>query len=255
MIKLDIYFFLSNYPHNLKTCSQCGEVILNQHSFCYSCGFDFTSVKDCELSKLEEMYKSSIEKKYSEDFKVAYVLYLNNFNKKSSKNYLKEFNTTEDSLKAQAISDEFIEYGSPLISAQKSTVKDLKEILKSHGLKVSGKKDELINRLGKNLTEDELEKYFPEKSYQISQKGREFLLKNNYILYIYENKDLADIITPKEIEEIFDEKEYSQEEIQSLLLDYLPDKDYYFKAIISIYESQNASDKLLEYRLKLFLFN
>ena len=43
--------------------------------------------------------------------------------------------------------------------SKKYIVAELKDILRENGLKVSGKKDELIERLGENLTDEELKKY------------------------------------------------------------------------------------------------
>ena len=248
--------FLSNFNHNTRTCPQCGVMLLKNHPFCYSCGFDLTSIRDVRFSRLEEMYNSAISKKYSPEFRVDYVLYLNSFTKKVSKNFSHGFNVDEDSLKSQAISEEFIEYGSPLISARKSTVNDLKEILKSHGLKVSGKKEELIERLGENLDDSELERYFPEKSYRLSQKGFEFLSKNYPIIYIYENDALSSVVSSKDIVRLFEEKSYSMNDIYDVLLAHLlslPDDGQVISALISIYEDMSDESKILEYRIKLFI--
>ena len=51
------------------------------------------------------------------------------------------------------------------------TVPDLKAALSEHELKVSGKKQELIQRLLENIPADELETLFPVGAYQITTKG------------------------------------------------------------------------------------
>lgn len=51
------------------------------------------------------------------------------------------------------------------------TVPDLKAALSEHELKVSGKKQELIQRLLENIPTDELETLFPVGAYQLTTKG------------------------------------------------------------------------------------
>lgn len=51
------------------------------------------------------------------------------------------------------------------------TVPDLKAALSEHELKVSGKKQELIQRLLENIPADELETLFPVGAYQLTTKG------------------------------------------------------------------------------------
>lgn len=55
------------------------------------------------------------------------------------------------------------------------TVPELKTILSEHGLKPSGKKAELVNRLMSNLSNQELEFLFPTRVYEITPKGEHAL--------------------------------------------------------------------------------
>ena len=286
--------FLNTYDFNLKICPKCNTKFLKADPFCFNCGTSVVSsdtvknenfqIKDGklvknnnstsneELSDLEALYSQAVQSKYSPEFKVAYVLYLKNFtnnpNRKFSDKLTKKYKTTENKLKKQAIEDDFIEIASPLSGAKDFKVTELKEILKQHNLKVSGKKDELIERLRENLDESELKKYFKSKNYQISSKGEEFLAKNNYILYIVGNKDISNVFYPAEIFKIFEEKEYSHDEIYDKLLAYLKrilddkltqelwvDFKSYSNAIAQIQEDKGDLKEALNNRFKVFLFD
>ena len=67
----------------------------------------------------------------------------------------------------------------------KSTVADLKYVLREYGLKVSGKKSELIERLKENIDKSVLESEFDCKRYCLTQKGTDILEKYSaYILNV-----------------------------------------------------------------------
>ena len=286
--------FLNTFDFNLKACPECNTKFLKTDPFCFNCGSsvltqetvinDNIEVKDGnlveksentaddELSSLEALYNKAVQSKYSPNFNVAYVLYLEhirtNPSKKFSDRIAKDYDTTPNKLKKQAIEDEFIELGSPLNAARDFKVSDLKEILKQYNLKVSGKKDELIERLGENLSDDELKKHFKSKNYQISDKGLEFLKNNGYILYVLSDKDISKVFSPVDFSKIFEQKEYSQNEIQDKLVVYLKgmqDKkltrnDFgefkiYSNAIAQILEDKGELKEALIFRFKVFLFD
>ena len=285
--------FLTNYEFNLKTCPDCSTRFLKEDPFCFNCGAsvltkqtvknDNLEVKNGklvakdesqndELTDLEALYSQTVQSKYAPSFKVAYVLYLEEFRKNPAKKFsdslAKRYDTTPNKLNKQALEDEFIEPASPLNAAKDLKVSDLKEILKEHNLKVSGKKDELIERLGENLTDEELKKYFKSKTYQISKKGLEFLSENSYILYIYSNSDISRVFYPSEIGKIFEERQYSEDEIRDMILKYLKrifdekltqelwvDFKIYANAIAEILEDKNELKDALNMRLKVFLFD
>lgn len=63
--------------------------------------------------------------------------------------------------------------------AKKHTVAQLKELLKKHGLKVSGKKQELVDRLFPVLNENS-------GDYELTDKAKEFIKENEWIdLYMF----------------------------------------------------------------------
>lgn len=286
--------FLNQYDFNLKTCPECDTLFLKQDPFCFNCGASVATSDtirnenlkvedgklvsnnepkaDDELSDLELLYSNTVQSKYSPDFKYVYVLFLDAFRKNPTKEFAektaKQYETTVKKLKSQAIEDEFIEIASPLLEARKSKVSDLKDILKEHGLKVSGKKDELIERLGENLSEDELKKYFKAENYQISSKGEEFLDKNSYIFYIRSDKDISRVFQPHVLGKIFEDNHYSQDEIYEKLLEYLKktlderltheawiDFKLYSNAIAQVQEDKGDLKEALNNRFKVFLFD
>ena len=275
--------FLANQKHNLKTCPECNTQFLKQDEFCFKCGASVVTqdtVKQKteqpqptnELSDLEALYNQTVQSKYAPSFKVAYVLYLEEFRKNPTKKFAdtiaKRYETTPKKLQKQALEDEFIQLASPLVAAKDSKVSELKDILKAHDLKVSGKKAELIERLGENLSEDELKKYFKAKNYEISSEGLEFLLKNSYIIYICNTPDISNVFDPSRIGKVFEEREYSQEDIYDNLLNYLKrvldekqtngvwiDYKRYANAIAQVLEDKSDLKEALNLRFKVFLFD
>lgn len=286
--------FLNNYDFNLKTCPDCNTKFLKVDPYCFNCGANVITsetvknvnleVKDGklvekteiksndELNDLEALYNQTVKSKYAPNFKVAYVLFLDAFRKNPTKKFpeklAKKYDTTPTKLKKQSIDDDFIELASPLLEARRSKVTDLKEILKNHGLKVSGKKEELIQRLGDNLTEDELKKYFKSKNYQISYKGEEFLANNKYIFYLTGDKDISRVFHPSDMGKIFEENEYSQEEIYDKVLTYFKglldkkltdeawvDFKIYSNAVAQVQEDKGDLKDALNTRFKVFLFD
>ena len=54
-------------------------------------------------------------------------------------------------------------------------------------MKVSGKKDELIERISKNLSDDEINNEFENSTFVLTSEAEKFLKENKYIIYyIYE---------------------------------------------------------------------
>lgn len=79
----------------------------------------------------------------------------------------------------------FIEEGNLLSGMSNSTVAMLKDCLKTHGLKVSGRKNDLIDRLYYNVPHEELESSFPERPYKLTKKGTKELLEEGYVDYVH----------------------------------------------------------------------
>lgn len=68
-------------------------------------------------------------------------------------------------------------------------VDELKDILASQGLKVSGKKSELIERISNNVSDEILSEYVKEETYSLSDLGKKFLEDNNDYVLLHTHKN------------------------------------------------------------------
>ena len=117
---------------------------------------------------------------------------------------LKEKNIDDKSCITYAFLNDEIEsknYGEDYLSKIQKlhTIKDLKEILRKHDLKVSGNKDELIKRLIENGLFNEL----GENEFILTEKGKEILNNTGWIQFYYKNltcfdfNDLGNFLSSK----------------------------------------------------------
>lgn len=72
----------------------------------------------------------------------------------------------------------YLTYSSWYDNVQNATIKELKEILKKEDLKVSGNKQELVERVLGNIDADLLEETFNKGKYILTSKGKEIIEKN-----------------------------------------------------------------------------
>lgn len=88
----------------------------------------------------------------------------------------------------------FIKVASIENAMYKATVVELKDILRENELKVSGKKEILINRLLDEVDKEKLNNIFNRRTYEITELGEEILKSNEHIPYIHsrfiENLDI-----------------------------------------------------------------
>ena len=69
--------FLINQEHNLKACPECGAVFLKSDSYCFKCGLKLGRPDyEEELNDLEKLYDKKISHSFDNNFKFAYVIYL-----------------------------------------------------------------------------------------------------------------------------------------------------------------------------------
>ncbi len=99
-----------------------------------------------------------------------------------------EFGRNVEPVLKKLLSEGFIERSGLEKNISLHTIPDLKVILSDHGLKTSGRKQELIYRLLENLSTVELEELFPVGVYQITKKGIKAL---SYYSLIFLNSDYA----------------------------------------------------------------
>lgn len=73
------------------------------------------------------------------------------------------------------------------ITLERKTVEELKSILRSHNLKVSGKKQILIERILNELNKEQLNSIELIEVYKINDKAKEILANNEHILFFHNN--------------------------------------------------------------------
>lgn len=297
MDKIKEMKFLLNQSYNLEECPECQTKILKADKFCYKCGCDLlesminkdyeklnkklnsmqknvpkkSNTQADEMSELERAYNKKILTKYSTTFKFAYVLCLEQINKNPNKEPKKsiflKYEISFSEIKKRAKEDGYIEDSNPLTAAKCSKVTEIKNVLKEHGLKVSGKKDELIERLGENLSEEELKQIFPKKVLSVTDKGLEFIEKNKHVFYYDKTPDLKNNLDLDSYDAIFDDVEdLNDEKIYRLIIDYLLKREDdlvnnnewvkykdNFIALGSVYKDLGDDYKLLDMYFKLFI--
>ncbi|MBR0271844.1 MAG: hypothetical protein IJQ68_07650 [Methanobrevibacter sp.] len=223
--------FLINQKHNLKTCPYCKRKILKTDSYCYKCGFSFTSNEDIsqdeskssnrEIEDLEKSFDLRNSKEMDNRFKFAYVLYLDYLNKYNSiipQKHISEFNVNLTDLENRAIADGYINNSFDLDNL---TVKDLKSILKSNNLKVSGRKNELIERINDNI---DLSSY---RSGTISFEARRFINKNRHVFFYFNHSELKSLITVDKFDSLFSDVVKPTNKIASdKMIKYLTQEEY-----------------------------
>jgi hypothetical protein len=79
----------------------------------------------------------------------------------------------------------FLQVGNLQSAIGKETVVVLRGELKKYGLKVSGKKDELVQRLMAEVSHDELNSHFTRRTYQLTELGKQALDEEGYVPYIH----------------------------------------------------------------------
>ena len=82
----------------------------------------------------------------------------------------------------------YITRGSIMDAVLAEKLPAIKDALKKHELKVSGKKNELAQRLADSVSEDELSQLFPKRPYAVTEQGAEILKKYEWIPYIHAHR-------------------------------------------------------------------
>ncbi len=230
-----------------------------------------------EIKILEKQYNNFISKeKIGPELKYTIVLYLNQIKKKPidlslwSTNHLDE-SYSKETIEEYVLKEQFITEANPeenLCNIMNSyTIPVLKEVLKENNLKVSGRKQELIDRLIENIDTNKLISKFNKSSYSLTEKGNE-LVNDNPQVFIFK-KYLGKFINDydiKEYEKLY-QKNKSHKKLLEILIDYLKfegersiQKCYWFnyefdtlEKIADIYFDNKNYEESLKYYIKVFI--
>lgn len=99
-------------------------------------------------------------------------------------------------LDPQAVLDSLFERGFICHEDARSALKhllvsDLKSMLSKVGEKTTGKKDDLINRILNVYCSDDLEQELTTRNYALTDKGKEELKQNEYVLYLHRHRYMS----------------------------------------------------------------
>lgn len=83
----------------------------------------------------------------------------------------------------------FLCEGDEATALRASTAAELKEFLKSQGLKVSGKKEDLVNRILEEADSSAVRKAFPNRTYALTERGRRVLDGNSSIIEAHKDPE------------------------------------------------------------------
>jgi len=79
----------------------------------------------------------------------------------------------------------FLQIGDLRAVLDKQNATNIKEVLKSHGIKTTGKKAELVQRVLDEIPESELNERFPRRTYSLTEAGQSALDEAAYVPYIH----------------------------------------------------------------------
>ncbi|SDA45503.1 hypothetical protein [Methanobrevibacter millerae] len=101
--------FLINQEHNLKSCPECGAMFLKSDSYCFKCGLKLGRPDyEEELNDLEKLYDKKISHCSDNNFKFAYVIYLEYLHTNGHiipESEIRSFNVTLERLTRKASED------------------------------------------------------------------------------------------------------------------------------------------------------
>lgn len=219
--------FLLNLKDNITFCPNCQSSLFLTDKFCYKCGaknmqsIAIKAPKDDDLN-LNEIYCAKLYEKYPLNFKYAYVCFLRYVNENPGKVEFPVFNNIDGfKLKKQAVKDNYFTLGDHVYSISNYTISDIKKVLKKYDLKVSGKKDELIERISQNLSDEEISREFENRTFVLTPEAEKFLEENKYLVY-YDKNDLSTSISLEKYESLF-KKAKITDSIYDVLYSYYAD--------------------------------
>ncbi len=161
-------------------CQNCGTKNDDSSNFCIECG-----------NKL----KNELNTKASFDLEPVYIIFLERANGHrvgtNFPGYFKyQYESDAHLLLKEAIQNNHLKESNLSYILEKATVNDLKESLKRHDLKVSGRKKELIQRIQNNLSEEMIKTDFSASYYVLTSEGSNLVQENDHIVYYHKSQYL-----------------------------------------------------------------
>lgn len=91
----------------------------------------------------------------------------------------------ENSVQSIALKNNHIEYGNSRDLLEDYNVEKLKNVLRKYELKLTGNKNDLIERIKENLTDEVINKEFPDRLFTLTDEGEKYLEDNYYLAEFY----------------------------------------------------------------------
>ena len=154
-----------------------------------------------ELISDEDEKAETEERKYNMNIKPVDVIFLERADGHrvgdEFPNYFEyQYGVKPSSLLKKALTNNFLVKSDNIAkNLEKIKISKLKEELKKNDLKISGKKQELIDRLMTNISKEELKIAFPDLYYFLNDKGKSIVQKNEHIAYYHRSQYLKDEIS------------------------------------------------------------
>lgn len=103
------------------------------------------------------------------------------------KYYKYQYNKDPENLLEKALKKNYLTESDYKFNMYQTTNAKLKDILRKYNLKVSGVKDELVNRLLSNVEEKNLKSIFTKSYYKLTDSGKEIVNSNEHLIYYHKN--------------------------------------------------------------------
>lgn len=186
--------------------------ILDSNLIDYSKEDDDDNDENDEIDQTEEII---LDKDILNENEIIFLKFMNNKNTDIafSSRWEWQYNIEPSAEVKKLILFHYLEYSNASINIKSSTVAELKKFLKDNNQKVTGKKEELINRILNNVDKETISNHFTTKKYVLSQKGKEIIDKNK-ILFMSDREKAG-----KDFEELTD-SEYTQLQVFNKVNEY-----------------------------------
>jgi len=165
-----------------------------------------------QLISNEEVKAETEEGKYNMNIKPVDVIFLERADGHKVgdefPNYFEyQYGANPSSLLEKALTNNFLIKSDSIVNnMEKTKTSKLKEVLKRHNLKVSGKKQELLERLITNISEEELKTAFPDSYYILNNKGKSIIQENEHIIYYHKSQHLRNEISLDKYHDLLKDK-------------------------------------------------